>query len=159
MTFVSLLAKALKINFSSILDLSIYVDNFNYFSASNMHSANIYTSNTWAKLPGSLAATKLGTWQHTEDGKMTCSITPTATITLLEELHMLDNCNSILTPDWVGLIIDHIPHDSIPPDNKMLLVKSYQHLVSGPNWLDVMTHPNGQPLYNDNKVAIEWTQG
>jgi hypothetical protein len=23
----------------------------------------------------------------------------------------------------------------------------------------VMTHPNGQPLYNDNKVAIEWTQG
>jgi hypothetical protein len=22
-----------------------------------------------------------------------------------------------------------------------------------------MTHPNGQPLYNDNKGAIEWTQG
>jgi hypothetical protein len=79
------------------------------------------------------------TWQHTEDGKLTCSITQMAKVeSLLEEFHM-DNCNSILTPDQAGLIVDHIPHDGIPPDNKLLLVKPYQSLVSGLNWLSLNT--------------------
>jgi hypothetical protein len=34
------------------------------------------------------------------------------------------------------------------------------HLLMGDLGLpDVTTRPNGQPLYNDNKGAIEWTQG
>lgn len=82
------------------------------------------------------------TWQKTEDGRLTVSVTQTAKIESLLEEHKMDDCNSVPTPYRAGVVIDQLPHDDVPPDNKPHLVKPYQQLLGGLNWLSLNTRPD-----------------
>jgi hypothetical protein len=59
---------------------------------------------------------------------------------MLDKFGMAD-CNATATPFHSGSVIDCIPHDGINPDAKPKLIKPYQRLVGGLNWLSLNTRP------------------
>jgi hypothetical protein len=80
-------------------------------------------------------------WQRDTENKLTVSVTQTAKIeSMLEEFGMLD-CNATQSPYRSGMVIDRIPKDSLPPEEKQHIVKPYQRLVGGLNWLSLNTRP------------------
>jgi hypothetical protein len=60
---------------------------------------------------------------------------------VLEEFDLL-NCNAVRSPYCSCLTMDSIARDHVPPDNKSEVVKPYQRLVSGLNWLAISAHPD-----------------
>jgi hypothetical protein len=81
-------------------------------------------------------------WQRTEDDHVTVSITQTAKIeSMLEEFDLID-CNAVRSPYRSGLTMDSIARDHVPPDHKPEVVKPYQRLVGGLNWLAISTRPD-----------------
>jgi hypothetical protein len=59
----------------------------------------------------------------------------------LEEYDMSD-CNAVHSPYRSGLTIDSIARENITPDNKPEIVKPFQRMVGGLNWLSVSTRPD-----------------
>jgi hypothetical protein len=54
----------------------------------------------------------------------------------------LTDANPVATPYRSGHLIDRNPHDGVPPESKPTLVKAYQSLVGGLNWLSLSTRPD-----------------
>jgi hypothetical protein len=86
---------------------------------------------------------------------------------------MLD-CNAVGSPFRSGLVIDRLTHDVIDPANKPLLVKAYQKLVGGLNWLGCSTRPEitaavsllsrhltnpSSPHLDSAKYVLAWLKG
>jgi hypothetical protein len=88
---------------------------------------------------GLLGATTLGKRMIQANSLCLVSITQTAKIESLLEEHNMDDFNIVPTPNRTGIVVDHLPHDGITPNNKLHLVKLYQHLVGGLNWLSFNT--------------------
>jgi hypothetical protein len=128
------------------LYLGVYVDNFTYFSDSDDVERAFKQSlslELQVDFMGDVAwfLGKCYDWQHTEDDHVTVSITQMAKIeSMLEEFDLID-CNAVRSPYRSGLTMDSIAWDHVPPDNKPEVVKPYQRLVGGLNWLAISTRP------------------
>jgi hypothetical protein len=81
-------------------------------------------------------------WENLLNGKLTVSITQTAKAKEIIEAHGMKECNPVASPDHPGLVIDCIPDDGMPLDDKLELVKNYQSLVGGLLWLQCQTRPD-----------------
>ena len=126
--------------------LGVYVDDFTYFSTSDdVEKAfeHAISQHLRVDFMGDVAWF-LGcssVWQRTEDNKLTVSITQTAKIeSMLDEFDMAD-CNATHSPYRSGMVIDRIPKDNLSPEDKPHIVKPYQRLVGGLNWLSLNTRP------------------
>ena len=129
------------------LYLGVYVDDFTYFSASDeverVFEAALSSQLTidWMGEVGWFLG-KAYEWTRTPDDRLCVTITQTAKIeAMLEDNHMSD-CNSVRSPYRSGLVIDSIPHDGADPGTKPEIVKPYQRLVGGLNWLSTSTRPD-----------------
>ena len=84
-------------------------------------------------------------WGQTEDGRLTVHMSQEGQIYKMLLTHDMDGADShypVKTPFRSGLVIDSLPHDGTPPDNKPALVKAYQSIVGGLNWLSLSTRPD-----------------
>jgi hypothetical protein len=81
-------------------------------------------------------------WQCTEDDHVTVFITQTAKLeSMLEDFDLID-CNMVHSSYRSGLTMDSIARDHVPPGNKPGVVKPYQQLVGGLNWLAISSRPS-----------------
>jgi hypothetical protein len=80
-------------------------------------------------------------WQRTDDGRLTVSVTQTAKIESMQEEFGMADSNANATPFRSGAAIDRIPHDGVDPYDKPDIIKPYQRLVGGLNWLSLNTRP------------------
>ena len=60
---------------------------------------------------------------------------------MLEQFDLV-NAHPVRTPFCSSHVIDRNPHDGKPPADKPALVKAYQSLVGGLNWISLSTHPD-----------------
>ena len=117
--------------------IGIYVDDFTYFSTSNA------TKRTFEERLGKeIEVEFMGpvTWFL---GCLLCLgyISQTAKIeSLLDQFNMGD-CNPVHNVYRSGFPIDRIPKDDTNPSEKTELVKQYQSLVGGLNWLSLSSRP------------------
>jgi hypothetical protein len=130
-----------------LLYLGIYVDDFTYFSESD-EVERIFEAALSSKLKidwmGEVGwfLGKAYEWEHLDDGRLCVTITQTAKIeAMLEDLQMTD-CNPVKSPYRSGMVIDSIPCDGASPESKMDIVKPYQRVVGGLNWLATSTRPD-----------------
>jgi hypothetical protein len=129
------------------LYLGVYVDDFTYFSDSNEVKRafkQALSVELQVDFMGDVAwfLGKCYNWQRTEDNQLTVSITQTAKIeSMLEDFDLVD-CNAVRSPYRSGLTMDSIARDHVPPNNKPEVVKPYQRLVGGLNWLAISTRPD-----------------
>jgi hypothetical protein len=82
-------------------------------------------------------------WQRTSDGRLTVHMSQEGYIhKLLDQYNMIEGHWPVQTPYKSGLPIDRQPHDGLSPSNKPELVKQYQSIVGGLNWLSLSTRPD-----------------
>ena len=60
----------------------------------------------------------------------------------LLERNKLIKCKPSRTPYCSGYVIDGAPHDGIDPLQKPELVKAFQQILEGLNWLTINTRPD-----------------
>ena len=80
-------------------------------------------------------------WDELPDGLLTVHISQTAKIEGLLDAYKLTDCNPVNNIFRSGFAIDRIPSDGLEPHQKIPLVKLYQRLVGGLNWIALSTHP------------------
>jgi hypothetical protein len=81
-------------------------------------------------------------WQQTPDGRLTVHCSQEGHIhRMLEQFH-LEDAHAERTPFRSGLVIDRNLHDGRPAEAKPALVKEYQSLVGGLNWVSLCTRPD-----------------
>jgi len=78
-------------------------------------------------------------WQLTEDNLLTVHLSQEGYIHKLFDQERLVDCDPTSTPYRSGHVINRAPHDEIPVANKHALVKRYQSLIGGLNWLSNST--------------------
>ena len=129
------------------LYLGVYVDDFTYFSASDeverVFEAALSSQLTidWMGEVGWYLG-KAYEWARSPDGTLSVTLTQTAKIEAMLEDHQMSDCNPVRSPYRSGLVIDSIPHDGCDPLFKPDIVKPYQRLVGGLNWLSTSTRPD-----------------
>jgi hypothetical protein len=129
--------------------VGIYVDDIIYFSSSN---------EVERKFEGLLS--KIGdvdfmgqvshflgikfTWKHHPDGNLSVCLTQQSFIeTLVDSLAFLQASKShYTTPYHSGMVIDSIPHQDMPSDDRDKLRLNYQSIVGSLNWLSHTTWPD-----------------
>jgi hypothetical protein len=127
--------------------IGIYVDDFKYFSLSD-EVEELFESRLGSKCRVDFMGEVswfLGCkykWETLPVGRLTVSITQTAKAEDLIETHGMQDCNPVSSPYKSGYVIDRIPDDGIPVEDKMVLVKKYQGLVGGLLWLQRHTRPD-----------------
>jgi hypothetical protein len=127
--------------------LGTYVDDFTYFSESDEVEA-WFESQLGARLRvdfmGALTY-YLGCyyhWSRDASGKLCLHISQEGYLKqLLDRFGMQDSIPAD-TPYRSGLVIDRIPHDGVPPQNKAKLITKYQSLLGGLNWMAICTRPD-----------------
>ena len=77
-----------------------------------------------------------------------CHISQQEMIKGMLERHQLEHRTTIRSPYRSGISIDRIDHDGIDPQLKQRLVKEYQSLIGGLNWLSINTQPNINTAYS-----------
>ena len=80
-------------------------------------------------------------WDTLPCGKLTVHISQTAKIESLLEQYDMADCNPVQNVFRTGFPINRIQPDRLKPEDKINLVKQYQSLVGGLNWLSLSTHP------------------
>lgn len=83
----------------------------------------------------------LYTWTTLPDGRLSCHISQTAKIEAMLEEAGLSDSNPAPSPYRSGMAIDRIEPDGIDPSNKIPLVKQFQRMVGGLNWLALCSRP------------------
>ena len=81
-------------------------------------------------------------WFTTSDNRVTCHISQEAFVEQLLERNKLLECKPTRTPYRSGYVIDRVPHDGIDPLQKPELVKAFQQILGGLNWLTINTRPD-----------------
>ena len=62
--------------------------------------------------------------------------------------HQLEHCTTSRSPYRLGISIDRIDHDGVDPLLKQRLVKEYQLLIGGLNWLSINIKPTINTVYS-----------
>ena len=78
-------------------------------------------------------------WFTTSDNCVTCHISQEAFVEQLLERNKLIECKPSRNPYCLGYVIDRVPHDGIDPLQKPELVKVFQLILGGLNWLTINT--------------------
>ena len=81
-------------------------------------------------------------WGLTPDGRLTVHCSQEGHVHRMLEQFDLVNAHPVRTPFRSGHVIDRNPHDGKPPADKPALVKAYQSLVGGLNWISLSTRPD-----------------
>ncbi|MGL5814547.1 MAG: reverse transcriptase domain-containing protein, partial [Aeromonas sp.] len=81
-------------------------------------------------------------WGRTADGRLTVHCSQEGHIHRMLEQFNLSTAHAVRTPFRSGHIIDRNLHDGQPPESKPTLVKDYQSLVGGLNWISLSTRPD-----------------
>ena len=81
-------------------------------------------------------------WFTTSDNCVMCHISQEAFVEQLFERNKLIECKPSHTPYRSGYVIDRVPHDGIDPLQKPELVKAFQQILGGLNWLTINTRPD-----------------
>ena len=82
-------------------------------------------------------------WSRTNDDRLTVHLSQEAMVNKLLAKEQLEDCtDSKSSPYRSGLPIDRIPHDGIPPENKLSMVRRYQSVMGGLVWLSTQTRPD-----------------
>jgi hypothetical protein len=86
----------------------------------------------------------------------------------------MQDCNAVGSPFRSGMVIDRLTHDGRPPGDKLSLVRDYQKLVGGLNWLGCSTRPDitaavsllsrhltnpSQPHLDSARYVLSWLKG
>jgi hypothetical protein len=127
--------------------IRIYVDDFKYYSLSD-ETELLFEQQLGVKCRVDFMGEVswfLGCkyeWENLPDGRLTVSITQTAKSEDLVESHGMEECNPVASPYRSGAVIDRLPEDGLPIEEKMPLVKKYQSLVGGLLWIQRHTRPN-----------------
>jgi hypothetical protein len=127
--------------------VGIYVDDFKYFSLSD-ETEKLFETHLGSKCRVDFMGEVswfLGCkyeWENLPDGRLTVSITQTAKSEELIENHGMTDCNPVSSPYRSGMVIDRLPQDGVPIEEKLPLVKKYQSLVGGLLWLQRHTRPD-----------------
>jgi hypothetical protein len=127
--------------------IGIYVDNFKYYSLSD-ESDKLFEMQLGSKCRVDFMGEVswfLGykyEWETLADGRLTVSITQTAKAEDLIKTHGMDECNPVASPYRSGAVIDRLPRDGVPIEDKLPLVKKYQSLVGGLLWIQQHTRPD-----------------
>ena len=87
-------------------------------------------------------------WHNDENGKISCHISQQAMIDGMLEKHNYSHCTTARSPYRSGLKIDRIELDGIDPSQKEKLVREYQSIVGGLNWLSINTRPDISTAYS-----------
>jgi hypothetical protein len=74
-------------------------------------------------------------WGRTPDGRLTVHCSQEGHIHRMLEQFDLVEAHAVKTPFRSGHVIDWNPHDGRPPEDKPVIVKAYQSLVGGLNWV------------------------
>ena len=126
--------------------IGLYVDDFTYFSASDAVE-KAFETRLGADIEVEFMGTVtwflgcLYTWSTLPDGRLTCHISQTAKIeSMMDEFGMADS-NPAPSPYRSGMAIDRIESDGVDPSRKIPLVKQFQRMVGGFNWLALCTCP------------------
>ena len=127
--------------------LGLYVDDFVYYSTSDEVEA-------WFEqgLQSKVKVDFLGTvswflgqayeWFTTSNNRVTCHISQEAFVEQLYERNKLIEYKPSCTPYCSGYVIDRVSHDGIDPLQKPELVKAFQQILGGLNWLTINTRPD-----------------
>jgi hypothetical protein len=127
--------------------IGLYVDDFKYFSLSD-EVEKLFETQLGSKCRVDFMGEVswfLGCkyeWEDLPDGRLTVSITQTAKSEELIETHNMEDCNAVASPYRSGFVIDRIPDDGVPADQKIRFTKRYQGLVGGLLWLQRHTRPD-----------------
>ena len=84
-------------------------------------------------------------WGRTSDGRLTVHLSQSGHIHKMLDKHGMDSPDThhpVHTPFCSGLVIDSVPKDGIPPEQKPHIVTKFQSLVGGFNWLSTSTRPD-----------------
>ena len=82
------------------------------------------------------------------NGNVSCNISQQAMIEGMLERHQLEHCTTQHSPYRSGILINRIDHDGVDPLLKQRLVKEYQSLIGGLNWLSINTRPDINTAYS-----------
>ena len=159
--------------------LGAYVDDFKYFSESDAVERHLER-----ELASRLQIDWMGPvnwylgcrydWSTDRTQPLTVSITQTAHIESLLDQFGMQDCNAVGSSFRSGLVIDRLEHDGLPPESKPGLVKDYQKLVGGLNWLGCSTRPEitaavsllsrhltnpSSPHLDSAKYVLSWLKG
>ena len=86
-------------------------------------------------------------WHRSLDGEISCHISQEAFIDELLDKHNMVDSKLAKTPYRSGCVIDRIPEDDIPVENKKELVHAYQSILGCLNWLCINTRPDISTVY------------
>ena len=81
------------------------------------------------------------------NGNVSCHISQQTMIEGMLERHPLEHCTTSQSPYCSGISIDRVDHDGVDPLLKQRLVKEYQSLIGGLNWLSINARPNINTSY------------
>ena len=83
-----------------------------------------------------------------ENGKVSCRISQQAMIEGMLEKHNFPDIIGARSPYQSGLKIDRIKHDEKDPSTKEKLVRTFQSINGGINWLTINTQPDINTAYS-----------
>ena len=136
----------------------MYVDNFTYFSTSDATERAFKT-----QLAQEIEVEFMGpvtwflgclyVWDTLPDGRLMVHISQTAKIESMLDQFGLTDCNLVLNVYRSGFPIDRLPDNGVDPEDKKELVKQYQSLVGGLNWISLSTHPEGHHRSSSSRPA------
>ena len=87
-------------------------------------------------------------WHTDKSGRVSCHVSQQAMIESLLDKFNYEHCKPARTPYRSGLKIDRIDNDGLDPSNKERLVKEFQSIIGGLNWLSINTRPDISTAYN-----------
>lgn len=86
-------------------------------------------------------------WHKLLDGKVSCHISQEVIVDRLLDKHGMTDSNLAKTPYRSGCVIDKIPEDGKPVEDKKELVHAYQSILDCLNWLSINTRPDISTVY------------
>ena len=87
-------------------------------------------------------------WHNDEQGKVSCHISQQAMIEGMLEKHNYADIAGSRSPYRSGLKIVGIKHDGKDPFTKEKLVRTFQSIMGGINWLTINTRPDINTAYS-----------
>ena len=78
-------------------------------------------------------------YTNPNDGNVSCHVSQQAMIKGMLERHNLEHCTTARSPYQSGICINRIDHNEKDISTKINLIKEYQSLIGGLNWLRINT--------------------
>ena len=87
-------------------------------------------------------------WHNDEHGKVSCHISQQAMIEGMLEKHNFPDISGSRSPHRLGLKINRIKHNGKDPSTREKLVRTFQSIMGGINWLTINIRPDIDTVYS-----------